>query len=232
MRRNLIADLISAQRLDDLRRLILAFVRQRNHDYFCLAYGHRSDGIPSFTTHHFPTGWTGVVSPEIMASDPLVQAIATQRSNVPITWDDSLYAAAGKMHLWEYFKQFGLMSGIDFPLSRSHSRGGLLFGMIRGDSLPMNTELIDTIILGATLTHCLGALVTPLLDLQIFVSSLSPTEKELLYRVSDGCTEEQAGEICGLSRRQTVLLASQLRERAGVSSVQGAAALLLKSSMC
>jgi hypothetical protein len=125
---------LHASTRDEFQRVLVRFAQDLGFGFMAAsAVYDQADGRPEFVTvHNAPVSYLPIMG-AIGAFDPVMQHC--KHSALPIVWDQTAYARAGRGELWEEMAPYGYQTGICMALHLPHGRH-FVFGIDGDRRLP------------------------------------------------------------------------------------------------
>ena len=125
---------LHASTRDEFQRVLVRFAQDLGFGFMAAsAVYDQADGRPEFVTvHNSPVSYLPIMG-AIGSFDPVMQHC--KHSALPIVWDQTAYARAGRGELWEEMAPYGYQTGICMALHLPHGRH-FVFGVDGDRRLP------------------------------------------------------------------------------------------------
>lgn len=161
--------------------------------------------------------------------DPVI--VQLKASSAPFIYDQALYVAHDAADLWEEQAPYGYRTGISMAL---HLSGGkhFLLGVDREEALPSDESAVvrmmaDLQLLAVFAQETALRLMTPMLDAQREIPTLSAREQSILQWTLVGKSNPMIAEILGISISTVNFHLKSAMNKLGVYSKHQAAAKAL-----
>ncbi len=151
--------------------------------------------------------------------DPVVER--TQRSTLPVFWEDHMFRDASTAAFWEEARAFGLRAGVSFVVCDQPGVRGIL-SLARDQRLDLKGSDLAALIGRAQMFASLLHHAVLRIDLPKLLpeqnAALTAREQECLKWAADGKTAWEIGQILGITERTAVFHINNVIHKLGAAN--------------